>query len=161
MRIILISTLCLILSFEQVALAQVLSGGLLGNRGGAEFYVGKDEGKPLITVNLIGGIGSPGVYHIPIDTTLAQLIAYAGGGTNNAKLDAISIRRQKTKDQIEILQIDFEKLTTSSGTMPTLSDKDIIDIPVSYFLEKTALITSVVGALLGIVLATRAVTKSD
>lgn len=161
MRIFLISLLSLTLSFENVALAQVLSGGILGNRGGSEFYVGKDEGKPLITVNVVGGVSSPGVYHVPIDTTMAQLIAVAGGSVSNAELDEITIRRQKNKDQIEIIQVDFEKIISSSGTMPTLSDKDIVDIPVSYFLEKSALITSIVGAVLGIVLATRAVTNSD
>ena len=161
MRIILISTLCLLLSFEQVAFAQLSVSGLMGSRGGSEFYVGKDEGKPLITVNLVGGVSSPGVYHIPIDTTLAQLIAYAGGASTNANLDEVSIRRQKNKEQIEILQIDFKKLATSSGAMPVLSDKDIVDIPVSYFLEKASLVTAIVSAALGIVLATRAITRSD
>jgi len=139
----------------------MLSGGLPGSRGGQEFYVGKDEGKPLITVNIISGVMNSGVYHVPIDTTLAQLIAFAGGAETNAQLDEITIRRQKTKEQIEILQIDFKKIVSSSGPMPTLYDKDIVDIPESRILEKSALITSIVGAVLGIVLAVQAIERAN
>lgn len=90
---------------------------------GQEFYVGKGFGKPLMTVNLVSGVTKPGVYHIPVDTSLPELLAYSGGARSNAELDDVSIRR---KD--EVLKVDLDRALTSNNQVPNLQDQDVVYI---------------------------------
>ena len=138
--------------FTQNSYGQVLSS-LSINGNGAEFWVGKDQGKPLITVNLISGVRSPGVYHIPIDTNLTQLLAYAGGTRSNAILSEISIRRDSGKDIVEHYQYDFDKLNHSGAKMPQLADRDSVEIPESIALEKTSQILAIASGITSLILS--------
>lgn len=134
-----------------MALAQNMS--ILGTRGGAEFWLGKEVGKPLITVNVISGVNFPGTYHVPIDTNLSVLISYAGGAANNSKLDEIEIRRVRGKDQTEFTVVDLLKASRNNSPLPGLNDGDIIRIPISLTLEKTAQYIGIIGGTAAIILS--------
>jgi hypothetical protein len=142
-------------SYGQVTSSLFISGN------GSEFWVGKDQGKPLITINLISGVKSPGVYHIPIDTNLTQLIAYAGGAKSNAILSEINVRRIADKDVIEFYQYDFDKLLRSGAKMPQLMDRDSVEIPESLALEKTSQILAIAGPVTSLILSFIILSKDD
>ncbi|MEQ1876032.1 MAG: SLBB domain-containing protein [Bdellovibrionia bacterium] len=131
---------------------------LSGN--GSEFFVGRIEGKPLITVNLLNGVNSPGVYHIPIQTNLAQLFAFAGGARESADLTEISIRSQNVAGTA-VKEIDLEEIIAKNQSIPVLADKDTImmESETDYF-GKTMLYIGIIGGFLGIILSSIAIEKS-
>ena len=67
-----------------------------------------------MVVNLLDGIRNPGVYHLPVDTSLSQLIAFAGGANEKADLSDVTLRRQGKNP--EVLRIDLEKAASSNGS---------------------------------------------
>jgi|GEM_PF-3188949 len=97
------------------------------SRPGYEFFVGREYGKPLITVNLLRGVREPGVYHIPIDTSLAQLIAYAGGALESSDLTEVAIRRER-EGKTEVIDYNLEKSFLKDPALLTLRDRDIVHI---------------------------------
>ena len=58
---------------------------------------------PLLKVNVIGEIGSPGVYYLTGIETLSDLIALAGGETSDSDIDNVIILRDGKS-----LEIDME-----------------------------------------------------
>ena len=58
----------------------------------SRYLIGKEE-QMLLPVNIIGKVRKPGQYMVPFRTDLISLIAYAGGFTENAKINAIKIVR--------------------------------------------------------------------
>ncbi|OQW50284.1 MAG: hypothetical protein A4S09_00380 [Proteobacteria bacterium SG_bin7] len=155
--------ICLIVAtvfgFHQGAMAQGMNQ-FFGMRGGADFWVGKEEAKPLITVQLLGGVASAGIYHVPVDTTLPQLIAYAGGVVRNSDISSIEIRRVKSKDQIEFFEVNLNKVLRNNSPILAIADRDIINIPVSYDLERTATWVAVIAGTAGIILSAIAIRDS-
>lgn len=159
MRLVIPIMLATLLIFQNIAFAQIFSSQA-GFSGGAEYWVGKGEGKPMITVDLWGGVRSAGVYHIPIDTSLTKLIAYAGGVVQDAKLDEVGVRRQKGKDEYVYMEMDIERLSKQNAQIPILSDKDVITIPISRSWKDTTQILAVTGSILAIILSARAVANN-
>ena len=97
-------------------------------RSGYEFYVGQDLGKSLVTVNLVSGVREPGVYHVPFDTDLAQLLAYAGGPVDSSNLDEILVRRNNG-EKIQLFSQDLRKSFEDPGPLFVIQDRDMIHIP--------------------------------
>lgn len=128
-----------VLLFTTSATAQVVGPGDLRRMqqtNGHEYYVGASLGKPLITVNLVNGVRSPGVYHIPTETDLAQLFSYAGGTLHEFDLSDVNIRSQKN-GRIQVANFNFEKAISRDQQMPILLDKDIVHLQKEETLDKT------------------------
>jgi len=93
----------------------------------------KEFEKPYFVA--AGEISKPGRYELRGATTLTQAIAYAGGGTKNAKMSEVVIFRPFTEDAVSVKQIDvkamFDKRDLSED--PLLRPGDTI------FLSKSAL----------------------
>ncbi len=117
-----------------------------------EFFVGRDQGKPLLTVHLLNGVGSPGVYHIPMDTDLAQLIAYAGGASERADLSEITIRRG-TRGNYKILDIDLHKSLKDSNEIFKLQDNDVVQIDSQFSAERPLQWVGIISAIASVVLS--------
>lgn len=98
-----------------------------GPSAGSEYFVGKELGKPLITVNLLNGVTRPGVYHVPIQTNLPQLIAYAGGALPSVDTSEVRIRRVDREKSL-YLERDLDKIIVKNEPFPVLTDKDIVQI---------------------------------
>ena len=152
--IILMSILVSIQSTAQVT-SPFMKDQSLGSRAGFEYYVGKDLGSPLITVNLLSGVREPGVYHIPIHTDLAELVSYAGGATENADLTEIRVRRNQGK-QVQLLEYNLNKEFDSKIDLMIMQDRDVIHIPYKSSLDSTikwtTLVATVVSVLASVVL---------
>lgn len=146
---------------SSVSFAQIPGSmnALSGN--GAEYFVGRIEGKPLITVNLLTGVSTPGVYHIPIQTNLSQLMAFAGGAKDTADLGDITIRSQNASGTT-VRKIDLEDIFAKNSTIPVLADKDTIIIDTDTdVLGRSMVYIGVIGGFLGIILSAIAIEKSS
>lgn len=131
--------------------AQVPSSGATVKSAGAEYFVGAEFGKPLITVHLLSGVRTPGVYHVPMDTDLAELIAYAGGATERADLGAITLRRQTP--QFKLLEINLaDEMKVAKNIMP-IHDRDVIRIEQSNAPERTLTWVSIIASIASVILS--------
>jgi hypothetical protein len=129
--------------------------------GGSEFFVGRIEGKPLITVNLISGVRLPGVYHIPIQTNLVQLIAFAGGAGENADFENVTIRTQASSGATTTKKIDLDEILKDSQGIPVMQDRDTIRIPPDVdYIGKSLTYIALIGSTLGVILSAIAVENS-
>lgn len=78
----------------------------------AYYYIAK-PGELTMTVNLWGFVKIPGRYEVPSSTDLVQLLSYAGGPVQFAKLSEVKITRihrtggRTTKEEI---RVDLERL---------------------------------------------------
>ncbi len=141
------------LLFTQSAGAQLPSiGGNHQLTGGAEYFAGRVEGKPLIKVNLVGGVRLPGVYYIPEDTNLGELLAYAGGATDGAQLEEVQVR-SLLGTQASFKSYDFLALTKEPVGYPLMRQGDIVQINVEKDqLARTALWVGIIGAIASLAL---------
>lgn len=69
-----------------------LTTGLSTAQAGAFYYIAK-PGEVTMLVNVWGFVEKPGRYEIPISTDLMELLSFAGGPMQYAKLDEVKITR--------------------------------------------------------------------
>lgn len=152
-----IAATCALLMFSNSAWAQLSTVGTqLGSGSPAnEFFVGRELGKPLVTVNLLSGVARPGVYHIPTGTDLAGLIAYAGGAMDKSDMTEVSLRRLENGSTTQH-DINFQKIANSQKAFPQLANNDVVYIPPRNTLENTitwiALLSSIASVALSVAL---------
>lgn len=75
--------------------AQVSSGGLAApsSTSAASYYYVSKPGELTMQVNVWGYVRNPGRYEIPTSTDLIQLLSYAGGPIQDAKIDEVKVTR--------------------------------------------------------------------
>jgi hypothetical protein len=79
-----------------------------GGRAG-EYWAGSFPGATLIPINVWGATKSTGLFRVPKTTTLIELLSYAQGPSNDAKLNKVKIKR--TSEKIEkTFTVDVEEL---------------------------------------------------
>jgi hypothetical protein len=86
----------LIIGCALTAHAQLSSGGLAGNlpnSSAASFYYVARPGELTMKVNIWGFVHNPGRYEVPTSTDLVQLISFAGGPIQDAKMSEVKITR--------------------------------------------------------------------
>jgi len=99
-----------------------------GSRQGFEYRVGQDLGNPLITVKLLSGVREPGVYHLPMNSDLSDLVAYAGGANENADTHGIQIRHGLNEVDGPVVY-DLQKSLEKKDPIMTMHDQDTVYIP--------------------------------
>ncbi|MCB0363925.1 MAG: SLBB domain-containing protein [Bdellovibrionaceae bacterium] len=115
----------------------------------SEFFVGRELGKPLISVHLVSGVNKPGVYHVPMGTDLAQLIAYAGGAMEKADLGEVSVRRRDDKGY-SVMMVDMEKILIGTATIPPVQSEDVVHIPLKISVERSLTWVSLISGIVSI-----------
>lgn len=115
----------------------------------SEFFVGRELGKPLISVHLVSGVNKPGVYHVPMGTDLAQLIAYAGGAMEKADLEEVSVRRRDPKGY-SVMMIDMEKILVGTNSIPLVQSEDVVHIPLKISVERSLTWVSLISGIVSI-----------
>lgn len=112
----------------------------------------------LMKVDLWGEVGRPGVYTIPINTSIISLISSAGGPTDYAKLREVKIVRAYPENgEPEIITVSIEQFmnTADATELPSLEPGDVIYIPENfrkYFSTSMGMIGSIAGIASTIVL---------
>ena len=83
--------------------AQSLQGGLaptLPSASAASYYYIAKPGELTMQVNVWGFVKNPGRYEVASSTNLIQLISYAGGPVENARLSEVKITRFVERDSM-------------------------------------------------------------
>jgi protein involved in polysaccharide export with SLBB domain len=123
----------LLISFSLVH-AQTLQGGLatgLPSSAVASYYYIAKPGELTMQVNLWGFVKNPGRYEVPSSTDLVQLISFAGGPVEYAKMDEVKITHAVRSDSAtsnRTIVVDLENLDRVKGEMLKLYPGDTIFI---------------------------------
>ncbi len=121
--------------------AQVLQGGLaptLPSASAASYYYIAKPGELTMQVNVWGFVKNPGRYEVASSTDLIQLLSFAGGPIEYAKMDEVKITRfvknNSTITKREIV-LNLEQLAKIEETNLILYPGDTI------FIDHTAWLT--------------------
>lgn len=108
------------------------------NRG-AQYYIIPPAAQGtktelMMKVNVWGQVLKPGQYFVPDDTDLISLISYAGGPTENAKINSVRIIRSNNSEK-KVLSVDIKKYTETAdpSLIPVLMPGDTIIVSGSVF----------------------------
>lgn len=126
--------------------------------GAGEFVHGTGYGKLLMRVMLMGAVGSQGVHYFPEGTDLMFAMVYAGGLTDNTKMNGIKIRRRNQQD---LINVDLEDLIHDGEKVPKLMDGDVVTVPYNWRRDMQTLttFTGFIAGMTGFALAMIALTK--
>ena len=97
--------------------------------GSGEFIHGQGYGKILVRVMMFGAVPTQGIHYVPEGTDLLFAMLYAGGYSDNTKLNGITIRRRGIQ---ELLEIDLEDLIEEGKSIPKLADGDVVNVPFNW-----------------------------
>jgi hypothetical protein len=141
--------------------------------GGGAYYDFKSGTGCDIKVSIWGYVGNPGRYNIPCESTLLELISFAGGPRRGAQLSNLKIIRRGGADAPleikEVIPLDLEKhlqlsVVSSRATDLLLLPGDLVIVdgtePESgdtllRILQGIVAVTSVVTAVLAVINMTK------
>lgn len=106
-------------------------GSINPNSSPAAFYYISKPGEVTMQVNIWGAVQRPGRYEAPTSTNLIQLVSYAGGPNQDAKIDKVKIMRWIKKEggtSKEEYFVDLEELSTTEDSKLVLYPGDTIFI---------------------------------
>ena len=132
-------------------IAQAQLGPTAQSTMAREYFVGRDLGRPLITVHLLNGVSLPGVYHVPAGTDVAELIAFAGGATAQSDLSGVLVRRPEGRSY-KIVEMNLEKSLRDTNDLLRVQDRDVIQIDQKFQAERTLTWVSIVSATATVIL---------
>ena len=106
-------------------------GSINPNSSPAAFYYISKPGEVTMQINIWGAVQRPGRYEAPTSTNLIQLVSYAGGPNQDAKIDKVKIMRWIKKNDgtsKEEYFVDLEELSTIDESKLVLYPGDTIFI---------------------------------
>ena len=101
-------------------------------------FVAVDDSQSgmVLAINVVvrGAVKVPGTYRVRSNTTLAQLIGYAGGATSTAQLNAVQVQHDLTVDSTiseSVVYYDLADYSKSGNPAlnPLLYPNDTIIVP--------------------------------
>jgi polysaccharide export outer membrane protein len=103
--------------------------------------------EPTFRVSITGHVRRPGLLALPPETTLAQAVALAGGGTENARLSDVRLTRAGT-----VVPIDLTRPGTGmAGERIRSGDALFVPLRLNVFREYVAPASSIVAALISVI----------
>lgn len=106
-----------------------------GYRTQGGFYDYSDPKTVNFTVSVWGYVKFPGRYLVPISTSVADLLSYAGGPLTTAELDNLRIYRKDTAKGDNLIKFNYNDLLWeddikfSKRFVPDLQANDILMVP--------------------------------
>lgn len=102
-----------------------------GKAGTTEFFAANPEDTPLINVQLWGDLRQPGIYHVPMGTTLRNMMGYIGGPLNVPSKTTIYLSRvtspKKGVTEAQLYEISARDLMADSKwSSYKLQQEDVI-----------------------------------
>jgi Periplasmic protein involved in polysaccharide export len=98
--------------------------------------------SPLLRVFVGGEVRQPNVYNVPPGTTVAQVVALAGGPTERGKLEEVSLVHQERREALDLTSLD-----THAATMEVRSgDQLLVARRRNFFIDVLAPSSSVFAA---------------
>jgi len=112
----------------------MVTGGLapsMPSASAASYYYVSKPGELTMQVNIWGFVHNPGRYEVPTSTDLVQLVSYAGGPIQDAKMDEVKVTRflkRETGVSRGEFYVNLEDLTHVEQAKLTLYPGDTIFI---------------------------------
>jgi hypothetical protein len=168
-RLFLFFTFVICFNLLSIAQEDVQIGSNLNNyrqtQGGYFDY--SDPSGINIKVQLWGYVKYPGFYVIPSNSTINDLLSFAGGPLEDAMMDDLRIYRKANDDDKKLMRYNFNDLLwedslTTQIEFPNLNAGDIVLVPGEprYFLrEDIAFYLSVTTALASLAALIISITK--
>jgi hypothetical protein len=113
-------------------------GGLYGEFGWrpSEYVGGRYPGAIMIPINIWGAVRTTGLFRVPKTATLIDVISFAQGPTDNAKLSKVRIKR--TAEKVEkTFTVDVEELIDNPNAhdIPLMANDIVYIQPRQPFLD--------------------------
>ncbi len=98
-----------------------------------KYVLDPETGKLMMYVKVWGEVKKPGMQIVPSDVDLVSVLSYAGGPTNNARLDNIRIiHRYVPASGTPIVEVNLENyLEKGVGELPMILPEDTIIVKAS------------------------------
>jgi NADH:ubiquinone oxidoreductase subunit F (NADH-binding) len=135
-KLLLVITIHIFACILSNAQSNLTTTGLSTAQAAAFYYIAK-PGEITMQVNVWGFVQKPGRYEIPISTDLVELLSYAGGPMQYAKLDEVKIVRMADSTGAGRRDIIID-LTNSKKMIP---DKLSLRAGDTIFLDHTSWVT--------------------
>ena len=124
----------------------------------AGFFDYSDPSGLNIKVNIWGFVKYPGKYIIPAGSTINDLLSYAGGPTDEARLDELRLVRTNDNNLQTVMRVNYDDVmfntdATRIGTSLQLKAGDVLLVsgkPRLYFTNYFSLTLSVVSVLISL-----------
>lgn len=114
-------------------------------------------GRPTMDIRVWGGVRTPGVYQVELETDLLEVITYAGGPLVGVESDReerdvyVQLVRGDSGGREVVVEDELEALVTGGVAYPDLQDGDIVSLRVEtrqrFQLRDAAVFTSSLGTL--------------
>ncbi len=131
--------------------------GLQNRQGG--YYDYSDPMALNIKVSVWGFVKFPGRYNVPINTTVSDLMSYAGGPTDDATLDDVRLYKVDENGEQSLIKINYddllwgEQLVSEKKIVPKLEAGDILLVTGNqrlYMKEWLQLTLSIISTLISL-----------
>jgi polysaccharide export outer membrane protein len=107
--------------------------------------------EPLVRIAVSGEVGRPQVFAVRPETTIAEAVAQAGGPSEQARRDRITVLRKDASGSRRELQVNLFDPEGSSATMRVHSgDQIVLDRRKSFFRDFFMPALSVIGSVASI-----------
>jgi len=129
-----------------------------GNYNGGYFNYSEPQ-SINIKVSVWGFVKYPGRYNVPINTTVTDLLSYAGGPTDDAHTDQLRLYRVLDDGTNKLYTFDYDdilwgdSLAFKKRIIPTLQASDVLVVPGAqrlYFKDWASLTLSLVSVLISL-----------
>jgi hypothetical protein len=129
-----------------------------GNYNGGYFNYSEPQ-SINIKVSVWGFVKYPGRYFVPINTTVTDLLSYAGGLTDDAHADDLRLYRVLDDGTNKLFNFNYndlmwgDSLELTKRDIPSLTASDILVVPGSprlYFKDWASLALSLVSVLISL-----------
>lgn len=98
--------------------------------------------SPLLRVFVGGEVRQPSVYTVSPGTTVAEVIALAGGPTDRGRLDHVRLVRRQSEETLDLTRLDTRATTLEARS----GDQLLVDRRRNFFLDVLAPSSSVFAA---------------
>lgn len=159
----------LLLTIHSYAQESNLRVGSIPKTGAAigAFYDFSDPSGVNMKVSVWGYARYPGRYFIPVNTTLLEVISYAGGPIDDALLEDVRVIRLKPDSTQEILKFNYNQLLHEPSITKSIKDiqlhpGDILVLPGEprfYFKDYFSITLSIVSTLISLTILIVSIAK--
>lgn len=134
MRLLLLWSLCLLLSASAPSFAQAVNPTDVISSG-TSYHIFAQPGEPTVEVFVLGS-GHSGIYVVGASTTLLDLLALTGAGSNviddseYVRGATVRLMREQGNTRTLVYERDFDQFLAEPDTYPSLQNGDIFTVEI-------------------------------
>jgi len=128
----------------------------------AEYTYKRYEKENLIPIRLLGAVKNPGLYQLPVSTDIVTAITLAGGYTEKAILDKVTVTSYQD-NKILTKKLDVNKMLQGGASPGTsLHANDVVLIPEvkPVVSQNTLTLITIASSLIAVIVSGLVVSKS-